>query len=176
MDAVTVRADQTAGNLLREARSRRDMTQRDLAVAAGVPQSMIAKIEAGSRQPSIPTLTRLITAAGFVVKPTLMNAIRPSQLVAMHRDQLLDLAHNYGISRVRIFGSVARGEDQPNSDVDLLIDLSPNAEPLEHLGFAEAVEQLLGCKVDVVTTSDLHELVRAAVLSEAQDLNRRNCG
>lgn len=172
MNAALTTVDRTAGNLLREARSRRHMSQRDLAVAAGVPQSMVARIETGSRQPSIPTLKRLLDATGFVIKPNLSNAIRPSQLLVKYRDQLSDLAREYGITRVRVFGSVVRGEDRSDSDLDLLVDLDPSVGSLKHLGFAEAAEQILGCRVDVVTSQSLHKLIRDAVLREAQELEQ----
>lgn len=173
MRAVMVgKTDKTAANLLREARSRRRMTQRELAKAAGVKQSVVARIETGSRQPSVPTLIRLITAAGFDLHSTLSNTARPSQLVVKYRDQLRELGEDYGINRIRVFGSVARGEDRPNSDLDLLIDLASDAAPLAHLGFAEAAENLLGCHVDAVTTSSLHEMLRSTVLAEAQDLEQ----
>lgn len=146
------------------------MSQRALATVAGVPQSLIAKIESGSRQPSIPTLTRLIEASGFTMETQLSNAVRPSILLATFREKLHELAIEYGISRVRVFGSVARGEDNAESDLDLLVDVDPSADPLLHLGFAEAAGRLLNCRVDVVTTSGLHPLLAKTILAEARDL------
>jgi predicted nucleotidyltransferase/DNA-binding XRE family transcriptional regulator len=167
---VSVDAGTVASGLLREARSRRGMTQRELAAAAGVPQSLIAKIESGSRQPSLPTLMRLIGAAGFVVKTALSNSVRPAALLRERRDELRDLAGEHGIGRIRVFGSVARGDDRPESDLDLLVDLEPGADPLKQLEFDAAAERLLGCRVDVMTTSSVPDLLRDAVLAEARDL------
>lgn len=165
------KSDRTARELLREARRRRKLSQRDLAAAAGVPQSLIAKIESGAQQPSFPTLARLIDAAGFSIKSELSNTVRPSRLVATHRAQLHELGASYGIARIRVFGSVARGTDNSDSDLDLLVDLDPTAHPLKHLGFEEAAAQLLECRVDVVTTDSLHDLMRDTVLAEARDLD-----
>lgn len=160
-----------ASGLLREARSRRGMTQRELATAAGVPQSLIAKIESGTRQPTLPTLMRLIEAAGFTVQAALANRTRPSMLLRSRRGELRALAAHHGIDRVRVFGSVARGEDRPDSDLDLLVDLAPHRDPLGHLAFDGAAEALLGCPVDVVTARSLSSTLRATVLGEARDLD-----
>lgn len=171
MVAAGETAEGAAGDLLREARRRRGMSQRDLAAAAGVPQSLVAKIESGSRQPSLPTLMRLIAAAGFMVRAELSNAIRPALLVARYQSRLRALAVEYGINRIRVVGSVARGEDRPDSDLDLLVDLDPVADPLKHLEFDAAAERLLGCRVDIMTMANLHGLLRETVLAEARDLD-----
>jgi uncharacterized protein len=166
-----VDAGTMASGLLREARSRRGMTQRELAAAAGVPQSLIAKIESGSRQPTLPTLMRLIGAAGFVVQTALSNSVRPAVLLRERRDELRVLAAEHGIRHIRVFGSVARGDDRPESDLDLLVELEPDADPLKHLEFDAAAERLLGCPIDVMTTSSVPDLLREAVLAEAKDLD-----
>jgi len=73
-------------------------------------------------------------------------------------------------SNVGIFGSVARGEDNGASDVDLLVDLEPEATLFDLLGLANDLEDLLGIKVDVGSSASLRASVREEVLAEARSL------
>lgn len=139
------------------------MSQRDLAQAAGVPQSTVAGIESSRRQPTVAMLERLLTAAGFRFEPTLVNNIRPSKLLELHRDEVAQLLSLYPISQTWIFGSVARGDDRPDSDLDLLVELAPDASFIDYVDLEDALAALLGCPVDVVTTKEL----------ESNDLFRR---
>jgi uncharacterized protein len=68
---------------------------------------------------------------------------------------------------LKIFGSVARGEDQPSSDVDFLVEMDERATLLDYVGLIQDLELLLGCKVDVAEPSSLHPLIRDRVLQEA---------
>jgi len=84
------------------------------------------------------------------------------------RDEILDLTAQYGVKNVRVFGSVARGEATPQSDIDLLIDQDWAA--LSGWGGMEliiALEDLLGRKVDVATVDELKPRIRERVLQEA---------
>lgn len=73
------------------------------------------------------------------------------ELLARHRAEILDLAARHGATDVRVFGSVARGEDDETSDVDLIVRF-PGGGTLNGLcGLGEDLETLLGCKVDLVT-------------------------
>jgi predicted nucleotidyltransferase len=71
------------------------------------------------------------------------------------------------VSNVRVFGSVARGEDHDASDIDLLVDLDPQARPLDLLEFGCDLEDELGVKVEVGTSASLRAFLRAEVLAEA---------
>jgi predicted nucleotidyltransferase len=73
------------------------------------------------------------------------------ELIARHRDAILALGARHGAVNVRVFGSVARGEADEDSDVDLLIRLNPGHGFTDLVNFQDAVEELLGCKVDVLT-------------------------
>jgi uncharacterized protein len=141
------------------------MSQRDLARAAGVPQSTVATVETSWRQPSVAMLERLLSAAGFELDARLVNAIRPSELLARHRPAVARLLAGYPVARAWIFGSVARGDDRPDSDLDLLIELTPGATFMDYVGLEEDLAELLGCPVDVVTTKELesNELFRRGV-------------
>ena len=80
---------------------------------------------------------------------------------------MLRIAGRYGARRVRIFGSVARGEADDQSDVDFLVDLDPGRSLLDLGGLQFELEALLGCPVDVVTERGLKPRIRERVLREA---------
>lgn len=90
--------------------------------------------------------------------------------IRTHRDQILRIAEQHGASNVRIFGSVARGEAQPDSDLDLLVDLEPGRSLLDHIALIQDLEDLLRRKVDVVESQALHSRIRNRVLAEAVPL------
>ncbi len=162
-----------AGALLRQARNRAGLSQVDLASRAGVTQSVISAHESGQRQPSLPALTRLIDAAGFEL--TLSLRRQPGRLrrlsgpvgrVRRHRNDLVATAAAHGVSNLRVFGSVARGEDRPDSDVDLLADIPPGLSLLG-LGRLEAdLEAILGTRVNLIPAADLKPGARERVESD----------
>jgi predicted nucleotidyltransferase/uncharacterized protein with HEPN domain len=83
------------------------------------------------------------------------------------REQILGLAERRGIRNIRVFGSVARGEADDSSDLDLLVDLSPGHGLFALGGFAEELAALLGTRVDVATVAELKPRIRERVLAEA---------
>ena len=86
------------------------------------------------------------------------------------RDEILKLAKKYGASKVRIFGSVVRGESTDGSDVDFLVNLEEGRSLLEHIALIQDLEELLGIDVDVVTESALHWFIKDRVIKEAVQL------
>ncbi len=88
-------------------------------------------------------------------------------LVRSNREQILRLAGRHGVTKVRVFGSMARGDAGPSSDVDLLVDVGVNASPWFPGGFVMDLEELLGRRVQVITERGLDELLRDHVLEEA---------
>ena len=86
------------------------------------------------------------------------------------RDAVLAIAARHGVSQVRVFGSVARGEERPDSDIDLLIDLDDNREFADYLGFAEEIEKLFGRRVEIVLNRSLSRHFRPYIEAEAQTL------
>ncbi len=86
------------------------------------------------------------------------------------REDILRIAAKYGASNVRVFGSVARGEAGPESDVDLLIDFEPDRSLLDHVALLQDLEDILSLKVDVVNEKALHNCIRDRVLREATPL------
>jgi uncharacterized protein len=91
-------------------------------------------------------------------------------LILRKRQEILSLAQRRGARNVRIFGSVARHEARPDSDIDLLIDLDPGRSLLDMGGLAMDLTRLLKRPVDVVTEAGLRERIRARVVSEARAL------
>lgn len=96
--------------------------------------------------------------------------MRPSLALAAHRDRVLALAAARGASRVRVFGSVARGADHEGSDIDLLVDVPAGTSLLHLIGLQLDIEEALGIKVDLCTEPELHPALRARVLAEARAL------
>lgn len=91
-------------------------------------------------------------------------------LIEHHRDEILDLAKQYGIENVRVFGSMARGDANDASDVDLLISVPDGVRGLEVGGLLMDIQDLLQRKVDIVTERSLHPMLRDNILKEAQAL------
>lgn len=87
-----------------------------------------------------------------------------------YRSEILDLAAKHGACNVRVFGSVARGEARPDSDVDLLVDLEAGRTLLDLGGLLMDLRRLLNRSVDVVTEPGLRERIRDQVLREAVPL------
>jgi len=161
----------TAGALLRKARKRAGLSQAELAARAGVTQSVISTYESGHRQPAIPALAALIDAAGYELVMGLRRQPRRlgqmsgpvGRQVRRRRHDLVAAAAAHGVRNLRVFGSVARGEDRPDSDVDLLADLPPGLS-LFKLGRVEAdLEAILGSRVDLIPAADLKPGVRPRV-------------
>jgi uncharacterized protein len=134
-------------SVIKAARERAGLTQAELAEVSGVARPNIAAYESGTRKPSPAMVRRLLEAA----KP------RPSATLAAHRDEVRRLADDFGITNPRVFGSVARGDDLPGSDLDLLVTVPRGRGLLALVGFAHAVEDLLGVHVDVVSEGGLGE-------------------
>jgi predicted nucleotidyltransferase len=95
-------------------------------------------------------------------------ALRPlRELVDAHREEIRAIVARHRGRSVAIFGSVARGDEQPGSDIDFLVELEPDARPLEVLSIGVELEEVLGVKVDVGTPASLRSRIRDEVLAEA---------
>lgn len=86
------------------------------------------------------------------------------------REEILRIARSHGALRVRVFGSVVRGEAEPDSDVDMLVDLEPGRSLLDIIAIKQDLEDLLGRKVDVVTEAAVSPYIREEVFKEAVSL------
>jgi hypothetical protein len=140
------------------------MSQVELADEAGVAQSVISAYESGHRQPALPTLAALVEATGYELIIGVRSA-QPQRLsglsgpvgrrVRRRRRELAATAAAYGVRNIRVFGSVARGEDRPDSDVDLLADVPPGMSLLG-LGRVEAeLQAILGAQINLVPAGTL---------------------
>jgi uncharacterized protein len=166
-------------SLLREARRRANFSQTDIARRAGVAQSVVSAYESGKREPAFSTLKRLIAATGHRLEVELNpnEGAHPGlpdtplgRRLRQRRKKILATAAKHGASNVRVFGSVARGEDTPQSDIDLLVDLSPRSG-LVALGRLEReLSETLGVSVDVVPADSLRPRVRTETDREAIQL------
>ena len=92
------------------------------------------------------------------------------EVLAHKREEILRIAAQHGARRVRLFGSVARGEGRPESDVDFLVTLEPGRSLLDLVAINQDLQDLLGCEVDVVTEAAISPYVRDEVLKEAVGL------
>jgi predicted nucleotidyltransferase len=83
------------------------------------------------------------------------------------RDTIHQLAAEHGVENVRIFGSVARGEEGPDSDVDFLIDVRADADPLGFVDFQDAMARMTGRKIDIVFDKGVFHALRERIHNEA---------
>jgi hypothetical protein len=91
-------------------------------------------------------------------------------VVQQKKKEILAVAHAHGLINVRVFGSVVRGEDTPQSDIDFLVDLEKGRTLLDLGGAFVKLQELLGRKVDIVTERGLHWYLREKILKEARPL------
>ncbi len=150
------------------------MSQQDLAARAGVTQSVISAYESGRRQPALPTLAALVDATGSEMiislrrQPRRMGRLSGpvGRRVRRRRNDMVAAAAAHGVRNLRVFGSVARGQDRPDSDVDLLVDLPPGLSLFGLARVQAELEAILGTRVDLVPAQDLKPGVRERVENE----------
>jgi len=165
--------------VLRDARQLGGLTQAQLSTRSGVTQSVISAYERGRREPGAETFLMLIEAAGldFIIRvptntyrhPTLPDSAQTQSLVK-HRQQILDLVAQYHASNVRIFGSVARGEARPDSDIDILVDFEKGATLFDLSGLTEKLRGLLHFKIDLGDPKSLKPHVQPSVAKDQLSL------
>src|SRR3989344_4290910 len=89
------------------------------------------------------------------------------ELVRFHREEILLKAAHHGMKNVRLFGSVARGEEKEDSDVDFLVEVESGKSLFDLVGFGQDVEDILGCRADVVSQRGLSPYLKDRILNEA---------
>ena len=92
------------------------------------------------------------------------------EMLQSKRGAILSLAAEHGASKVRLLGSLARGEASPGSDVDLLVAMEEGRSLLDLVAFWQDVEELLGCRVDVITDGGVSPYLRDRIYAEAVPL------
>jgi predicted nucleotidyltransferase len=130
------------------------LTQAELAARAGTARPNIAAYESGAKVPSPEVRDRLIAA----MRP------KPSEALRGHEAEVIQIAERNGATRVRVFGSVAKGLDTIDSDLDLLVDPAPATSLFDLYELEDEISNLLGVGVEVVssrTASD--EMIASAV-------------
>ena len=163
--------------LIRDARMRAKLSQVALAGRAKTSQPAIARYEAGAASPSLGTLERILAACGSSL--VLSAPRRPQRsrrplsggrlaLIRRLRGRLQAAAERHGVRDLRVFGSVARGDETPESDVDFLVDLDPGRTLLDLIGFQQEAEDILGVGVDVASPRMMKERVRVRATREAR--------
>jgi hypothetical protein len=96
--------------------------------------------------------------------------MRPSEALTQHRDAIRQLVMQTGMANPRVFGSVLHGDDQDDSDLDLLVDPAPRTSLLDLAGLQIEIEARTGVKVDLLTPKSLPLKFRQRVLEEAQTI------
>jgi uncharacterized protein len=140
---------------------------------------VISAYESDRREPGLAMLSKLIEATGHQL--TINLEPLPGRRLGLpdtplgrrlrrHRRAVVALAERRGVRNVRVFGSVARGEDRDGSDIDLLVDVNDGVGLVAIVGLARELADLLGVPVDVVPADSLKRAVRADVLAEALPL------
>ncbi|KZX20674.1 XRE family transcriptional regulator [Rathayibacter tanaceti] len=137
--------------VVRRAREDIGLSQGALARAAGLQQSNLAAIETGARRAGPDLLDRILRAA----------RLRPSVALELLADHVRELAREYGLHDVRVFGSTVRGTDHERSDVDLLVTADVAVDYFGLAAFRGRAEELLGFPVDVVVDDSDDEIIRA---------------
>ncbi len=92
------------------------------------------------------------------------------EILKKKRQGILRIATRYGACNVRLFGSIVRSEAKPGSDVDILVKMEQGRTLLDLVGLWQDLEELLGCKVDVITEGGISPYLRDSIMAEAVPL------
>lgn len=160
--------------VLQHARTRAGLSQTELGRRAGVPQSVVSAYERGQREPSFEALVNLVEAAGFDAELTLTPRDDHTQRftgpvgrrLQRRRSKVRVLLAERGYRNPAVFGSVARGDDRRDSDVDLLVDLPDDVGLIELNRAALDLEALIGARVDLIPRTGLRPRVATDISSD----------
>jgi len=92
------------------------------------------------------------------------------EFVKLHAEEIRRIASHHGATNIRLFGSMARGDDRPDSDIDLLVDLKAGRHLLDLIAIKQDLEDLLGRRVDVTTERSISPYIRDCVLKDIVQL------
>jgi predicted nucleotidyltransferase len=99
-----------------------------------------------------------------------MKTMSTLNVLQSRRVEILALAAKHGASNVRLFGSVVRGEDREDSDVDFLVDMQENRSLFDLIGLQQDIENAIGRRVDVLTPNGINRYLKDRILGEAAPL------
>ncbi len=162
--------------ILKQARVDAGLSQAELAARASTSQAAVARYESGAVSPSVATLERLIHATGaellLSVRKATATDLSGQRAIKLrrHRREVIALARQAGAINVRLFGSVARGDDRRSSDIDLLVDFDVERGLVPLVELADSLEQLLDERVDIAPVALLKPAVAKRALAEAVPL------
>ncbi len=156
------------------ARRERGLTQADLARASSLDRTAVSKIERGHRKVGSLELARIARVLGRPLEWFLEEGApgdkRPLLDLRRRRRAIAEIAARHGADSLRVFGSFARGEARPESDIDLLVRMDGGRSLFDQAAMLVELRDLLGREVDVVTEDGLRESIRERVLREAVPL------
>lgn len=162
------------GNRIAAARRAGGMTQEALAKAVSLDRTALSKIEGGRRNLSSSELSRIARVLGRPLEWFLADPPRSQRILLRdlrkRRTAILRIAERHGARSVRVFGSVARGESDTGSDIDLLVKMKPGSSLLDQAAMLLELSDFLGRDVDVVTEEGLRDRIRARVSRDAISL------
>lgn len=160
--------------ILINARKRSQLTQQQVADRAGTAQSAVVRYEKGISSPSIDTLQRLLKANGLELVLDVKPASKNSELsdlykkVQRNRGAIKEILYAAGATNIRIFGSVARGQDDIDSDVDFLVDVErESGNTTAVIMTSKRLSRIIGVEVNVAPTWMLKSDVRKSALRDA---------
>ena len=93
--------------------------------------------------------------------------MKSSSLLHKKREEIIKIAKAHGATSLRVFGSYSRGEEQPGSDIDLIVELETGRSLLDVIAIKQEIEDIVHAKVDVVTEASLSPYIREEILQEA---------
>jgi predicted nucleotidyltransferase len=163
---------QTACNLLKSCRLKAGLSQVDLSRMAGVPQSTISMYERGVREPTVASLQSLLGAMGLdlVASPRSVAPVPSLAFVRAHATHMKELVAARGLSRLTLFGSVARGEATPSSDIDLGVSVPTGVGLYALVGLQRELSDLVGYEVDLVPFEGMKPRVKAQIERDGIEL------
>lgn len=164
--------------LIVEARHRGGLTQGELAQRSGTSQATLSRYESGDAVPTISTLERIIAATGATLTLAAVPASRVADVrsarmskLRQNKKQILAILKKHNARNPQVFGSVARGDDGPNSDIDLLVDVDMHKQDLFDVFHIELeLEELLGEKVEITPRSIIDPQIHKHAIEEAVPL------
>ena len=108
-----------------------------------------------------------------LVYNSLMNKLTTNQglVISGDKERLLELCRQYGVASMKVFGSVARGEENEESDIDILVRFVRPLSLLKLVRFERELSELLGRRVDLVTEQALSPYIRSSVMATAKEIN-----
>lgn len=155
---------------LSETMASRGITRAELARRMGTDRATVGRVlDPAETRVTLDTLARAAAVLGRIPVVALTPE-RPSALLARRRDALRRIAEARGLRNVRIFGSVARGDDTPESDLDLVADLPAELSLLAVAAIAEELSEALGRHVDLAERGALERHVKAEIDREGVPL------